>query len=185
MTTIAGALRIGVLLVIGGALLKPPQNAPVTWADVLSQRAEWFGTEEARRIADRVLDHQRGDGGWPKNTDMTAPPDQAVLAAARAKPDSTIDNGATVTQMRALARVYRASAEARYRDALNKGLDYLLAAQYPNGGWPQFYPLRNDYSRYITFNDNAMINVATLLSRSRLRTAMGRSRIPLVASEAG
>jgi len=96
VTTIAGALRIGVLLVIGGALLEPPQNAPVTWADVLSQRAEWFGTEEARRIADRVLDHQRGDGGWPKNTDMTAPPDQAVLAAARAKPDSTIDNGATV-----------------------------------------------------------------------------------------
>ena len=42
-------------------------------------------------------------------------------------------------------------------------LDYLLAAQYPNGGWPQFFPVRKDYSRYVTFNDQAMINVLTLL----------------------
>ncbi len=38
-----------------------------------------------------------------------------------------------------------------------------MAAQYAHGGWPQFFPLRTDYSRYITFNDNAMINVLTLL----------------------
>lgn len=43
------------------------------------------------------------------------------------------------------------------------GLDYLLAAQYPNGGWPQFYPLRSDYSRHITFNDDAMTDVLALL----------------------
>jgi PelA/Pel-15E family pectate lyase len=35
--------------------------------------------------------------------------------------------------------------------------------QYENGGFPQFYPLKNDYSRRITFNDNAMINVLKLL----------------------
>lgn len=164
MATIAVARRLSAVVLLGGALLDARQGAAVRWADVPNQIPEWYGTGEARRVADRVLEHQRADGGWPKNTDMTVPPDPAVLAAARAKPDSTIDNGATVTEMRVLARVYRASAEARYRDALNKGLDYLLAAQYPNGGWPQFYPLRNDYSRYITFNDNAMINVATLLS---------------------
>jgi PelA/Pel-15E family pectate lyase len=44
-----------------------------------------------------------------------------------------------------------------------RGVDYLLAAQYPNGGWPQFYPLRDDYSRHITFNDDAMTNVLSLL----------------------
>jgi len=43
-----------------------------------------------------VLEHQRENGGWPKNTDMTTPPDPAVLAAARTRPDSTIDNGVTV-----------------------------------------------------------------------------------------
>jgi hypothetical protein len=38
-----------------------------------------------------------------------------------------------------------------------------LLAQYPNGGWPQFYPLRTDYSRHITFNDGAMAGVLTVL----------------------
>jgi len=38
-----------------------------------------------------------------------------------------------------------------------------LEAQYENGGWPQFYPLRKGYYTHITFNDNAIINVLTLL----------------------
>jgi PelA/Pel-15E family pectate lyase len=43
------------------------------------------------------------------------------------------------------------------------GLDYLFAAEHAKGGWPQIYPLRKDYSRHITFNDGATVNVATLL----------------------
>jgi PelA/Pel-15E family pectate lyase len=159
------ALRVACGLTFGVlAHAAEPQSASVRWAEVLNQAPAWYGTDEARRIADRVLQHQREHGGWPKNTDLTLPPDPAVLAAARATPDSTLDNGATVTEMRFLARVYRVSSDERYRDALIKGLDYLLAAQYPNGGWPQFYPLRTDYARYITFNDDAMIRVVTLLS---------------------
>ena len=42
-------------------------------------------------------------------------------------------------------------------------MDYLLAAQYPNGGWPQFFPLRDGYYSRITYNDNAMVNVLTVL----------------------
>jgi PelA/Pel-15E family pectate lyase len=48
-------------------------------------------------------------------------------------------------------------------------LDYLFKAQYDNGGWPQYYPLdparaeNVQYYAHITFNDNAMINVMTLL----------------------
>ena len=43
------------------------------------------------------------------------------------------------------------------------GSTFLLAAQYPSGGWPQFFPLRDDYSRHITFNDGAMVGVLRLL----------------------
>jgi PelA/Pel-15E family pectate lyase len=50
-----------------------------------------------------------------------------------------------------------------HRTAFLSGLDFLLAMQYENGGFPQFYPLKKDYSRYITFNDNAMVNVLRLL----------------------
>ena len=51
----------------------------------------------------------------------------------------------------------------RHRDAFLKGLDYLLAAQYENGGWPQYYPLRKGYYTHITYNDDAMAGVLELL----------------------
>lgn len=138
-----------------------PPRAPVAWADVLQQPDHWYGSAEARAIADSVRRYQRDSGGWPKNIDMTKPPGPETPKPAR--PDATIDNHATVMQIRLLARTYRAAADARDRDAVLRGVDYLLAAQYPNGGWPQFFPLREDYSRHITFNDEAMVRVATVL----------------------
>ena len=44
-----------------------------------------------------------------------------------------------------------------------KDFEYLLKAQYPNGGWPQFFPLRNGYWDHITYNDDAMIGVLETL----------------------
>ena len=90
----------------------------------------------------------------------------------RTQDDSTIDNDATITQIRVLARVsFRHARRAGSRQALDAGVDYLLRAQYKNGGWPQYFPLRKDYSRHITFNDNAIVNVLTLLSEIRDRRA--------------
>ena len=136
--------------------------AAVPWSRVLDQPREWYGTSEAQAVADAVRGWQRADGGWPKNIDMTVPPRPGSPPVPE-PPDSTIDNGATVTQIRLLDRVFAAAARPRDRDAATAGLDYLLAAQYTNGGWPQVYPLRQDYSRRITFNDEAMTNVLTLL----------------------
>lgn len=65
--------------------------------------------------------------------------------------------------MQFLARMARSTGEARYREAFERGVDYLLAAQYPNGGWPQFFPLREGYYSRITYNDGAMIRVMTVL----------------------
>ncbi len=42
-------------------------------------------------------------------------------------------------------------------------MDYLLNAQYHNGGWPQYYPKLTGYYKHITFNDGAMIGVMRLL----------------------
>jgi pectinesterase len=144
----------------------PPPSAPVTWDQILKQPAAWYGSPDAVRVADIVLLYQRATGGWPKNIDMTAPlsaADHARVVDERALNDSTIDNGATTTQIRFLARVHAATREDRFRAGAAAGLAYLLAAQYASGGWPQYFPLRADYSRYITFNDDAMINVMTLL----------------------
>jgi PelA/Pel-15E family pectate lyase len=132
----------------------------VEWRAVLDQSAAWYRTPEATAIAGRVLSWQRTDGGWPKDIDMARGADRPDSPA---RSDSTIDNGATVTQIRLLDRVYSATGNARFRDAARRGLDYLFAAQYSGGGWPQFFPLRSDYSRHITFNDDAMTNVLRLM----------------------
>ena len=47
----------------------------------------------------------------------------------------------------------------RCEQAFLKGVDHILAAQYPSGGWPQFYPPSAQYHRHITFNDNSMVRV--------------------------
>ena len=118
------------------------------------------------QIADNFILYQRDSGGWPKNIDMSkALSDREKAAILRQKKDNdaTIDNGATYTQLTFLARVYTAQREERHRESFLRGLDFLLQAQYPNGGWPQFYPKPTGYHKRITFNDGAMIGVMKLL----------------------
>ena len=134
----------------------------LTWSQCQDRPPAWYSSAEAVRVADQVLLYQRRTGGWPKNIDMArvlTPAERQVIEQAKRDTDSTIDNGATTTQLRFLARVYDATRADRFRASFRAGFDYLLAAQYPNGGWPQFFPLRSDYSRHITFNDDAMVRV--------------------------
>lgn len=145
-------------------LLATSSLAAVRWRAVLDQPEAWYGSDEARAIADHVLLYQTDAGGWPKNIDMTRPPSAEFLASTeRDVRAPTIDNGATHTQLRLLARVHRATAGPRYRAAFERGFDYLLDAQYENGGWPQYFPLRRGYYTHITFNDDAMISVLAVL----------------------
>src|SRR6476469_1368789 len=119
----------------------------ITWRDAQKQPAGWYSTAEAVRIADNLLVYQRDIGGWDKNIDMAAPltaETRAKLEKEKRDPASlaTIDNDSTYTQMRYLARVYTATKQERFAASFRKGFEYLLKAQYANGGWPQFYPLR-------------------------------------------
>lgn len=128
---------------------------------------EFFTTPEAARIGEQVLAYQRVTGGWPKNIDMCRPHTPEELAEIKTqrdrRNDSTTDNNATTTQMTFLARLYQATGDTRYRDAFLAGVEYLLSGQYPNGGWPQFWPDPQGYQIHITFNDGAMANTLTLL----------------------
>ena len=80
---------------------------------LLALAAAWFGGDEAVRIAENLLLYQREIGGWVKNIDMAlalGPTDRAAIEKQKADPEahSTIDNDATYTQMRYLARVFTA-----------------------------------------------------------------------------
>ncbi|MBA4138186.1 MAG: pectate lyase [Opitutus sp.] len=150
-----------------------PVFGAIRWPEVTRQPLERDAGAEARGIAENLLLYQFPSGGWPKNIDMAAPLSAAQRAELedRAHDDATIDNGATTTQIRFLARIFVATEEPRFRAAAERGLDYLLAAQYPNGGWPQYFPLRRGYYRHITFNDDAMVNALEVLRDA----AMGRA----------
>ena len=140
--------------------------ATIAWADAQKKSDDWFPSVEALRIADNLLIYQLGPGGWPKNIDMgktISDSERTALLRQKNDNDSTIDNGATYSQLIYLARVYNAQHQERHREAFLKGFDYLIKAQYANGGWPQFYPNLSGYYKHITFNDGAMIGVMKLL----------------------
>jgi PelA/Pel-15E family pectate lyase len=66
-------------------------------------------------------------------------------------------------QMNYLARLYQQTKDDRYREAFQKGVNYILSGQYENGGWPQFWPTQRDYQVQITYNDDAMVNILTMM----------------------
>lgn len=127
----------------------------------------FYKTGEAIRIADNVLLYQHTTGGWPKNIYMAAELNKKekkeVIDGKKNVNESTIDNNATITEIYYLSRVYQTTKNEQYKMAVLEGIGYLLKSQYPNGGWPQFWPRPEGYYTEITYNDNAMVNVMELL----------------------
>ena len=121
----------------------------------LGKSDEWFRSDAAAKIAENILSWQTEHGDWPKNTNTAA----ARFEGDRAKLKGIFDNGATIPELRFLARAFVATKQAEYEKAFLKGLDHVLAAQYANGGWPQSFPLSKGYDRHITFNDDCMVNI--------------------------
>lgn len=127
---------------------------------------DWFSGPEARRIADNILSFQTPAGGWSKSVDLRLRPRAAGESYAAERNwhyIGTFDNDATTEQLRFLAGAYRGHRDERYRDAFERGLEYVYRAQFPNGCWPQVYPLQGSYHDAVTFNDDALVQVLQLL----------------------
>ncbi len=150
----------------------------------LDREAEWYASAEARHIADDIVSFQTPAGGWGKNLDMSKEPRRLGEAFTPnnlsrflapgdfdtpREPDwnyvGTIDNDATTTQLNFLAKVIAAGADkvGACQAAFLRGMGYLFAAQFPNGGWPQVWPLEGGYHDAITYNDDAMTQVVELM----------------------
>ncbi len=136
----------------------------------------------ADRVAQALIWGQRPEGGWHYLIDFDMPGLQKwydeVASQCRGWEEfyyyygnSTFDDDTTTAAVRFLLRLYMATLEVKYRPALMKALEFVLKAQYPNGAWPQRYPLRydfrdeghNDYTSYYTYNDGAISNSIYLL----------------------
>ncbi|MEJ5350271.1 MAG: pectate lyase [Melioribacteraceae bacterium] len=150
------------------------QNSAHHWYDIYAEdnvihplpNRPRYKPENVKEIADNILLYQKENGGWPKNYDMLAiltEEQKDSLRNAKHQLNTTFDNGTTHSQIEYLAQAYYLIHDERYKEACLKGIDFILSAQYPNGGWPQFYPDTSGYRKYITFNDGAMIGIMKVL----------------------
>ncbi|MGE4586939.1 MAG: pectate lyase [Mangrovibacterium sp.] len=126
---------------------------------------------EIIKIADNILLFQKSNGGWAKNYDMRAilsDEQKQKLLDTKSVLHTTFDNGTTYTQVDYLAQAYTLTHQERFKEGCLKGIDFILSAQYGNGGWPQYYPFlpgNAGYSAHITFNDGAYIGIMNTLNR--------------------
>ncbi len=130
--------------------------------------AAWFASAEASKLADAILSYQTPSGGWSKAVDYTAGPRPrgthwTTQSGAGWHYCGTLDNHSTTAQIAFLAQVHAATGRADCRAGAERGLKWLLQAQFPNGGWPQVYPLEPGYHEAITLNDDAMLHALEIL----------------------
>lgn len=139
--------------------------------------------DAARRAVDVLVFGQHPLGGFHYFIDF-APAGLEAWYASRASKfrfgyeeyrhyygNATYDDRVTPDAGRLLLRFYLETLEPAYRVPAIKALDFILQSQYPNGAWPQRYPLRRefvhdglpDYTSYYTLNDGAMRGNVELL----------------------
>jgi len=132
--------------------------------------------EEAKNRAKNLVSWQMDHGGWTKSMDeeysrlWDGQEKRSTQFGPNGEELGSIDNNATIKEIRFISEVYRETQDEKLKESILKGINFLLTMQYETGGWPQVYPQRGDslessvyYSNYVTFNDNAMINVLQLL----------------------
>ncbi|HWA88154.1 MAG TPA: pectate lyase, partial [Opitutus sp.] len=148
-------------------LASPPKGGLHTKGLRLDEDAAWYASSIAQTTADRAAAAQLPCGGWDKGMDYTRP--SVPRTEVQTEEPGTFDNDATIFELRFLARVIAAAGSgedprrAAWRTAFQRGLRFVCDSQYPNGGFPQYYPLRGGYHDGVTFNDDAMVHALELL----------------------
>ncbi len=127
-----------------------------------------YTVDQIEKIADNILLFQKENGGWAKNYDMLAEltDDQIdTVKQFKQQTNTCFDNSTTWGQLKYLAFAFNLLNKNDYKIGYIKGIKYILAAQYDNGGFPQFFPDTSGYAKHITFNDGAMIGVMNILKK--------------------
>ncbi|WP_197453707.1 pectate lyase [Caulifigura coniformis] len=147
-----------------------------------------YREEQTREIADNLLLHQRANGGWPPNFDplrILTPDERRETAEEHWREDTSLDNHASYPNTEFLAWAYSVTRNERHRDAAVRGLEFLLKAQYPHGGWPHSWPNKRDYRPHVTIVDGVMVGVLTTLHRAADRREPFQALPPELAARVG
>jgi len=132
--------------------------------------------QAAEKAATAMIWGQSTEGGWHYMIDFAGDKSMKAWYATIGKNgwrleefqhyygNDTYDDDVSSDAARFLLRMYLEKLDPKYKPPLDKAINFLLKSQYPNGGWPQRYPLmydfakagHPDYTAYYTFNDDVI-----------------------------
>ena len=158
--------------------------------------------ESAKRVAQCIMQGQLPCGGWNYIFDLASEDSLRTWYATIGKQawrleefqhyygNATFDDEATKHCAEFLLRIYLEKHDEAFLPALQGAIDFMLASQYSNGGWPQRFPLmyshpfkgKADYSSFITFNDNVMPENIDFLLQCYQSLGMEQLKKPILSA---
>ena len=137
--------------------------------DAFNATGDHYYYDAAARAADALIAGQHRSGGWNYFIHRGGPAAAQRWYATIGRngwrleefqhysDNATFDDAGTAESMQLLLRLYMVRHEARFRPPLERGINFILRSQFPNGGWPQRWPRDPRYPAYqrlLTFNDD-------------------------------
>lgn len=165
-----------------------------TLLDAYNATGEEYYYQAACKVANAIIYGQSAEGGWNYLVDFAGDRALQQWYATIGKNgwrleeyqhyygNSTFDDNVTSDAARYLLRMYMTKLAPEYKPSLDKAIGFVLKSQYPNGGWPQRYPLMGgfcknghpDYTSYYTYNDDVIKENVRFLIQCYL--ALGEQR---------
>jgi PelA/Pel-15E family pectate lyase len=180
--------------------VQPPGTATMghLFLDAYHATGDDYYYRAAGQAAGALIAGQHRSGGWHYFIDFAGPESTREWYRTIGRnawrmeefqhyaDNATFDDAGTSEAMQFLLRIYLEKRDEVYRAPLERAIDFVLASQYPNGGWPQRWPPAPGYpayAGYITFNDDvAQENVRFLLMVYR---SLGLERVRPAILRAG
>lgn len=154
--------------------------------DAYEATQDKYYLEVARNAVDALVRGQHSLGGWHYFIDFepAGVPEWYEKEASKFRfgmeeyryfyGNATFDDRVTPDAAQFLLRYYNLTKDDAYREPVLKSLDFILKSQYPNGAWPQRFPLRDDYAHdgfpdytsFYTLNDGATEAIIELLLKA-------------------
>lgn len=192
--------------------IQPPGTATVghLYLDCFHATRDEFYYQAAMEVAEGLIAAQHPSGGWNYLYDFAGESSTRRWYDTIGKNgwrleefhhyygNATFDDAGTSEASQFLLRLYVERRSSRLRAPVERALSFVLESQYPNGGWPQRFPLtdeaglhgRADYTRQITFNDDVagenikfLLMVYQTLGDERALVAIRRAMNIFVATQ--
>ena len=166
--------------------LQPPGTSSMghVFLDAFHATGDEYYYRAAEQVASALIWGQHPSGGWNYVIDFAGDRSLRDWYATVGKNawrleefqhyygNATFDDQSSTDAAIFLLRLYMEKLDSRYKAPVDKAIAFVLNSQYPIGGWPQRFPLSQefskkglaDYSSYLTFNDDVVWENITFLT---------------------